>query len=203
MLHSPWKNNCFLQHQTNCHCSSCDTTWKICLMSSLLALNSKWKFDCCRVGHHCHTIATVPCILTMVECCLHSPLQYNVHHWLAPLRYHVVIACSLTIQCENCIIIACSLQYDINNTIVIIAMLVACILAIWQKKISMSLLLAIGQKYALASDRVKAESLHESKATSQQLSVWRAFLTSFFWGKFFETSSILAEKVQRGKKLVR
>jgi hypothetical protein len=71
------------------------------------------------MGHHCHTITTVPCILAMVECCLCLPLRYNVH-WLAPSQYHVVIAHSLAIQCKNCIIVACSFQYNIKNTILVI-----------------------------------------------------------------------------------
>jgi hypothetical protein len=35
-------------------------------------------------------------------------------------------------------------------------------------------------KHTLASHGVKAQLLHECEATSQQLCVWRAFLTSFF-----------------------
>ena len=53
-------------------------------------------------------------------------------------------------------------------------------LAIWQQKMSMSSLLAIWQKYTLASYGIKAEWLLKSEATSQRLRVWWAFWPSFF-----------------------
>ncbi len=138
------------------------------------------------VGHHRHTIATVPCILAMVECCHCLPLRYDVH-WLAPLQYHVVIACSLAIRCKNCIIVARSSQYDIKNTIVvIITMLVACIIAIRQNKNINVVASCKTSKIRSRKRRRKSPIIAKSKATSQRLRVWWAFWTSFQYYKRFK-----------------
>ncbi len=132
------------------------------------ALDSICKFDCCMVGHHRHTIATVPRIVAMVECCLRSPSRYDVH-WLAPSRYHVVIARSLAIRCKNCIIVARSSRYDIKNTIVVI------IARVWYRHRFFSFWMVLGSAFPEPKTAIKNESANGNGEGGGEVGVgkWR------------------------------
>ncbi len=199
-----------VQHQkNNCHCFFCNKTLKICP----LLCSTAYDIQLLHSGP-CHTLAIFPCVLAMID--------------FVFTRSLLMYTCSLGIKCKHFFVIARSLaiwhkKHDSRHcsflwlTVKSVWLLCWNILGIHKqksshiamasclrlcdttKKVLMSLLLAIQQKYALASDDVKAQLAHKSKATSQQLCVWRAFWTSFFWGKNFETILISVEKVRRKK----
>ncbi len=68
------------------------------------------------VGHHRHILATVPCILVMVDFCLPGVhlLHRNVYNFLsslAPLQYNVKIVG---------VLVARSLRYNIKNMLIFV-----------------------------------------------------------------------------------
>ena len=111
-------------------------------------------------------------------------LRYDVH-WLALCNTtwsSLARSIAHAIWWKNCIIVVCSSRYNIiiRLSCVVIARGASSLHPRDVAEKKMSLLLAIWQKYALASDGIKAEWLHKSEATSQWLRVWRAFWPSFF-----------------------
>ncbi len=181
-----------------CSCFSCNTTLKIAyfccflqykLIGVIIAIDSIYKFGWCVVGNHHHTLANVPC-----SCLLPHDRTY---------------ACSLAIQCRNCSPCCLLIAIQHKKTCSSLSSLLAIISAhmamaascshpcdTMKNMLSMLSLLAIHyKKYAFTSNGVKTLSSHESKATSQQLCVWRAFLTSFLQGKNSKTV-LVAGKIE-------
>ena len=69
-LHTSSRTTASQHQEYNHRCFSCNTTLTIApcwhflqyeLVAMMIATNSIWKFDCCMVGHHCHTLTTFPC----------------------------------------------------------------------------------------------------------------------------------------------
>ncbi len=108
------------------------------------------------------------------------------------------LACLHAIRLK-CAIVVRSSRYNIK---IRSSCVIARILAMWQQEMLMSLLLAIWQKYALASNGIKAKWSHkEREATSQRLRVWRAFLPTFFFEVRFLTSYRKRRRKKAGSKV--
>ncbi len=135
-----------------CHCFLRSTAYNI--------------FDCCVVGLHCHTLATVPHVLAMVDFCC-------------------IVVRPLTVWCKkyscHCLLIA--IQYEkharhccrfLQSTVCISRWwLVTRVLTIQWKFCSQCprFLQCNIKKYALMSNGVKTQLLHEREATSQWICV--------------------------------
>ncbi len=134
--------------------ASCNTTWKICFAS--LANDNKIVWSS----------------------------QYDVH-WLALCNttwYHLLTCLHTRYnkKCYYCCLLIVIQHKKGCRALSLLVMLVARILAMWQKKCQCRRFSQYDKKKALASNGIKAEWLHKSKATSQRLRVWRAFWLPFF-----------------------